>query len=297
MAETNEATKSLFKKIQKIQIQAAQFASGVLAGAYRSAFKGKGMEFEEVREYLPGDDFRDIDWHVTARMRHPYVKSFREERDLSVTLAVDISNSTKFGSKNTIKSDLIAEIAAVIAFSAIKNNDKVALILFTDKVEKYLPPKKGTRHVLRVIRELLTYTPKNTGTNIKEALKFLGNVQIRSGVCFLISDFNSLDFMQEAAIISKQHELIPVAVIDPIEKQFPQMNLVTFEDLESQDNRILDTSKQEFQQNFINNSREKLLSLLDKMLKIETKVCVIETDKPFAPQLTKYFTLKKREFR
>ena len=164
---------SLFKKIQRIQIETTHLANDILAGAYRSAFKGKGMEFEEVREYQAGDDIRSIDWNVTARMNHPYVKNFREERELNVTLVVDISSSTRFGSKQQLKSDLIAEIAAVIAFSAIKNNDKIGLILFSDKIEKYLPPQKGSRHVLRVVRELLTYKPLGCGTDVAGALSFL----------------------------------------------------------------------------------------------------------------------------
>lgn len=287
---------SLFKKIHRIQIQTTHLANDILAGAYRSAFKGKGMEFEEVRDYQPGDDVRSIDWNVTARMNHPYVKSFREERELSVTLAVDMSSSTRFGSQKELKSELIAEIAAVIAFSAIKSNDKIALILFTDKVEKYLPPKKGTRHVLRVIRELLTFVPEHEGTNIGNALSFLGKVQQRAGICFLISDFISPPYAHEAAIISQKHDLVPIAIIDPAERKIPDMNLVSFQDLETNAIRLIDTSSKDVQSYLESITQARLENQKKEMQKIGTEICVINTDKPYLPELRKYFALRRKRF-
>ncbi|MEI8365813.1 MAG: DUF58 domain-containing protein [Parachlamydiaceae bacterium] len=288
---------SLFKKIRRIKIQTEHLANDILAGAYRSAFKGRGMEFEEVREYEPGDDVRTIDWNVTARMNHPYVKNFREERELTVTLAVDVSSSTRFGSQQQLKSDLIAEIAAVIAFSAIKNNDKIALLLFSDRVEKYLPPQKGSRHVLRIVRELLTHQPQSHGTNIGEALSFLGNVQRRSGVCFLLSDFICPDYSREASVIVRKHDLVPIAMVDPAENMLPEMGIVPFLDLENQTLRIVDTSSKKVQ-DFLQESTGKRLEKQKKIMqKLGVLFCVIHTELSYVPQLRQYFTLKHRGFR
>lgn len=289
-------SQDLLKKIRRIHIQTTHLANDVLAGAYRSAFKGKGMEFEEVREYQQGDDVRSIDWNVTARMNHPYVKNFREERELSVILAVDVSASTYFGSGEYLKSELIAEIAAVLAFSAIKNQDKVALLLFSDKVEKYFPPQKGTRHVLRIIRELLTYKPERSGsTNISEALSYLGKVQSRSGVCFLISDFICPDFFHEAALTSKRYDLVPIAIVDPAEKVMPKMDLVAFTDLETGISRLIDTSAESTQARFKKNSAERLSHLKKLMQKLGVELCVIETELSYLQQLKKYFILRQRK--
>jgi uncharacterized protein (DUF58 family) len=286
----------LLKKIRRIQIQTTHLANDVLAGAYRSAFKGKGMEFEEVREYQQGDDIRSIDWNVTARMSRPYVKNFREERELSVILAVDVSASTRFGSGNVLKSDLIAEIAAVLAFSAIKNQDKVALLLFSDKVEKYFPPKKGTRHVLRIIRELLTYKSQERATNISEALSFLGKVQARSGVCFLISDFICPDFFHEAALAAKRYDLVPIAIIDPAEKSFPKIDLVTLADLESGVQTLIDTNTAATSNQLQKNARERLSNLKKMMQKLGTELCMIDTHLPYTQQLKKYFSFRLKKY-
>lgn len=286
----------LFKKIRRIQIQTTHLANDVLAGAYRSAFKGKGMEFEEVREYQQGDDVRNIDWNVTARMNHPYIKNFREERELSVILAVDVSASTYFGSGEYLKSELIAEIAAVLAFSAIKNQDKVALLLFSDRVEKYFPPQKGTRHVLRIIRELLTFKPQPRSTNISEALSFLGKVQHRSSICFLISDFICGDFFHEAALAAARYDLVPIAIVDSAEKSFPKMDLVTFADLESGDSLLVDTSANTVQTRFKKNSEERLSAQKKMMQKLGTELCIIDTRLPYLQQLKKYFMLRLKKF-
>lgn len=289
-----DITNELIKKIRKIQFQTTQLANDVLAGAYLSAFKGKGMEFEDVREYQPGDDIRTIDWNVTARMQNPYVKRFQEERELTVTLVVDISASNRYGSINTLKNELIAEVAGVLAFSAIKNNDKVSLLLFSDIVEKYIPPKKGTRHVLRVIRELLAFQPKQRGTNISAALAYLGKVQQRSSICFLISDFISPDFTRETTHIAQRHDLISIAVIDPSEKAFPQMDLVNFVDLESGQHHLVDTSFSVSQDNQKKSTEQRLTSLNDLMKHVGAAFIPLYTDREYLPEIRKFFKIRAK---
>lgn len=248
----------LIKKIRKIQIQTTRLAKDLLAGAYLSAFKGKGMEFEDVRIYTAGDEVRNIDWKVTARMNHPYVKNFREEREINVTIAVDVSASSLFGSGTRLKSDLIAEIAGLIAFSAIKNNDKVGLILFSDKIEKYIPPKKGVRHVLMIIMELLIFKPKNLKTDIANALNFIGNVTRKSGVYFLISDFIDKDFSLQAALIAKKCDLIAICLTDKAEIRLPPFSLVTLKDLEKHNEAIVDFSSDEVRYEYEFNAKERI---------------------------------------
>lgn len=290
-------TPDLFKTIRRIQIRTTQLAKDILAGAYRSAFKGRGMEFEEVREYQPGDEIRSIDWNVTARMNHPYVKVFREERELTVNLMVDVSTSSRFGSHNAIKSNLIAEIGAVIGFSAIKNNDKLGLILFSDRVEKYLPAGKSQRHILRVIRELLTYKPTRPGTDINAALHFLGQVQAKSCICFLISDFIDGDYAHEALLTTKHHDLIGISVTDPYEVEFPRLNLVEMEDLETGAIGIIDTSNPRVQERFKANAEKRINSTRNQMRKIGAGFIDIRTDKPYMPPLQKFFQFRGRRQR
>jgi len=292
-----EISSTLFKKIRRIQIQTTHLAEDILAGAYRSAFKGRGMEFEEVREYQAGDDPRTIDWNVTARMNRPYVKSFREEREMTVMLIVDLSASTRFGTKQALKRDIITEIAAVIAFSAIKNNDKVGLILFTDVVEKYFPPKKGTRHVLRVIRELLAFKPKDRKTNMGAALAFLGEVQKLSGICFLISDFICSDYSHEAALIANKHDLVSIAVVDPSEVHFPDMNITAFEDLETGEKKLIDTSSSEVKEYLHREISERLTAQKKLMNQLGADFLAIHSEIPYLPQLKKFFILRQRRFR
>lgn len=285
---------ALFKKIRRIEILTTHLAEDILAGAYRSTFKGKGMEFEEVREYLPGDDIRTIDWNVTARMNRPYVKSFREEREMTVNLVVDISNSTGFGSQTTLKSDLIAELAAVLAFSAIKNNDKIALILFADRVVKYFPPSKGTRHVLRIIREILTSKTEGHTTDIGAALSFLGSVQNRSGICFLISDFIAPDFSHQAALAAKRHDLVPIAIRDPSEEKFPDLSLAMLEDLESGRRVLADTSSSAWNARMSQKYRQRIEHVASQFKKLGVDLCVINDQPHYLNQLRKYFALRRK---
>lgn len=288
-----EITQEIFRKIRHIQILSTQLAKDLFAGAYHSAFKGRGIEFAEVREYQPGDEIRSIDWNVTARMNHPYIKNFEEERGLSVLLFVDVSASTRFGSCNHLKSDLIAEIAAVLAFSAIKNNDKVGLVLFSDIIEKVIPAKRGVRHILRIIRELLVFEPKQRGSDIKGALALLGKFKRASGICFLISDFLCEDFSREAGLIARKHDLIAICVNDPYERQFPQFPLVALTDLESQKSSLIDTSTSSLQKQFVDTADQRIKKVKQLMGKLKAGFIEIRTDQPYMEPLRKFFKLRE----
>jgi uncharacterized protein (DUF58 family) len=235
-------SKELAQKIRYIQIYTSKAVNDALAGEYESIFKGRGMSFSEVREYQIGDDIRTIDWNVTARTGSPYVKLFVEERELTVLFLVDLSASGAFGSKRQTKNEVAAELCALLAFSAIKNNDKVGLILFTDRVEKFIPPAKGTTHVLRIIRELLDYKPSQTSTDISGAIEFLGHVTTKRCVVFLISDFLGEGFDRPMRVMGKQHDLIAVSVSDPREITLPDVGLIELEDAETGELVVIDTS-------------------------------------------------------
>jgi uncharacterized protein (DUF58 family) len=233
--------KELAKKIRYIEIYTNKAVNDILAGEYESVFKGRGMEFDEVREYTPGDEVRTIDWNVTARTGHPYVKRFVEERELTIMFLVDLSASGAFGSIDKTKNEVAAELCALLAFSAIKNNDKVGLIVFTDTVEMFIPAKKGISHVLRLIRELLNFRPRKVSTNITEALDYLGRITHKRCVVFLISDFQSEDFEKPLRILGKRHDLIALSVTDPREIRMPDVGLVELEDAETGERVVIDT--------------------------------------------------------
>jgi len=234
--------KELAKKIRYIEIYTGKAANDILAGEYNSVFKGRGMEFDEVREYAPGDDIRTIDWNVTARTGHPYVKRFVEERELTIFFLVDLSGSGGFGSVDKTKNEVAAELCALLAFSAVKNNDKVGLIVFTDQVEMFVPPKKGVSHVLRLIRDLLDFKPRRSGTDIGAGLDYLGRVTHKRCVVFLVSDFLSRGYEKELRILGRRHDLIALAVSDPRELELPDVGLVELEDAESGERVVVDTS-------------------------------------------------------
>jgi len=225
--------KELAKKIRYIQIYTSKAVNDSLAGEYESVFKGRGMEFDEVREYQIGDEIRSIDWNVTARMGEPYVKLFVEERELTVMFLVDLSASGAFGSTRQIKNEVAAEICALLAFSAIKNNDKVGLIVFTDQIEMFIPPAKGSTHVLRLIRDLLNFTPRQTQTDISVGIEYLARVTNKKSVVFLISDFLGEGFEKQMRVLGKRHDLIAVSITDPREKQMPNLGLIQLEDAET----------------------------------------------------------------
>ena len=233
--------RELAKKIRYIQIYTSKAVNDVLAGEYESVFKGRGMEFDEVREYTPGDEIRTIDWNVTARMGHPYVKRFVEERELTIMFLVDLSASGAFGTVEKTKNEIAADICALLAFSAIKNNDKVGLILFTDTIELFVPPKKGTSHVLRLIRDLLNFTPRQTKTDIAIALNYLGRVMNKRCVAFLVSDFLcDVGFEKSLYVLGRRHDLIAVSISDPSEGSLPAVGLIELEDAETGERIVVD---------------------------------------------------------
>ncbi len=234
--------KDLVKKLRKIEIFTSRLANDQLAGSYHSVFKGRGMAFAEVRQYQPGDDVRFIDWNVTARMNDAYVKVFTEEREMTVMLLVDLSASEKFGSTGRKKIEAVAEVAALLAFSAIKNNDRVGLILFTDRIERFVPPKKGRGHVMRVVTEILNAQPEGEGTDVRKALDLLGSLSKRRSVAFCISDFIDEGYEKALRVASKRHDLIPVQVVDPREEELPNVGIALMEDLETGELIEVDTS-------------------------------------------------------
>lgn len=284
----------LFKYIQSIEITTNRLVDDVMIGAYQSAFKGNGMRFEEVREFQSGDDVRAIDWNVTARMNTPYVKVFCEERELTVMLLVDVSASSRFGTVNRSKANLIAEIGAVLALSAIKNQDKIGLILFSDQIELYVPANKGTRHVLRIIRELLAFEPKHKGTRIDTCLTLLGKVLPRRSVCFLISDFlDRTDYSHDLKLAGKRHDLNVIEVVDPAEEKFPDIGLIRVRDLETGMLKIVDTSSLSGQKEFEKENTERRNQLRQLFQYAGIGHLKLLTNQAYAPAIRKYFRLKK----
>ncbi len=240
----------LLKRVRKIEIKTKGLSSQIFSGEYHSAFKGRGMAFSEVREYVDGDDVRNIDWNVTARYGNPYVKIFEEERELTVMLLVDVSQSGMFGSNTQLKKDLITELTATIAFSAIQNNDKAGVIFFSDKIEKYIPPKKGKTHILRIIRELVDYKPASKGTNISLVLKYLNNTIKKRCIAFVISDFMDSGFDDAIKVSSKKHDLAALRIFDPREEEMPDVGLVRFKDSETGFVSVMDTSDSNVRNNY-----------------------------------------------
>ncbi len=284
----------LFKTIRKIQIQTIHLTDSLLAGAYRSAFKGRGIEFEEVREYQAGDEVRSIDWNVTAKMGYPYVKIYREERELTVMLIVDSSSSTRFGSANMSKKKIIAEIGALIAFSAIKNGDKVGLLTFSDKTELFLAPKKGNRHALRIIRELLTPPSFNRGTDLSNALSYFAKIQHRPAICFIISDFMCPDFSHELTLLSSKHDIIAISVTDPYEATFPNVNLAELTDMETGKHQVIDTGSASRQRSYMEASEKHIEELKALMAKAKGGFIDVRTDKPYSHEIERFFKTRGR---
>ncbi|HAA00304.1 MAG TPA: DUF58 domain-containing protein [Flavobacteriales bacterium] len=236
-------TRELLKKVRKIEIKTKGLSEQIFSGEYHSAFKGRGMAFSEVREYFPGDDIRTIDWNVTARFNHPYVKVFEEERELTVTLLLDLSGSSDFGTKGSFKRELIAEIAAVIAFSALKNNDKVGAIFFTDTVERFIPPKKGKTHILRIISDIISFEPKSKGTDLAEPLRFLTNAIKKRSIAFVLSDFITENaFDDTLRIAARRHDIVALEIFDERELELPNAGIIRLRDNESGKTRIINSS-------------------------------------------------------
>ncbi len=290
-------SKEILKKIRRIQITTSRLVTDVFAGQYQSIFKGRGIEFDEVREYLPGDDIRSIDWNVTARTGQPHIKKFVEERELTVMFLIDLSASSKFGTVDRFKSELQAEICSVLALSANKNNDKVGLITFTDKVEKFLPPRKGMKHVLRVIREALYYEPEGKGTNIKNAVEFLHKVVKRRCVCFVISDYFDDGFKKALSIANKRHDMIAVTVTDPREHSLQDAGLINLQDAETGDFFLIDSSSEAVRNAFRNRSEKRMKKIKDIFNSIGVDNIEISTDKPYSQNLYRFFKMRERRIR
>lgn len=286
--------RELAKQIRYLQIYTGKAVNDVLAGEYESVFKGRGMEFDEVREYRPGDEVRSIDWNVTARTGSPYVKRFVEERELTVFFLVDLSASGEFGSERRIKNEVAAEICALLAFSAVKNNDKVALAVFTDGVELFVPPAKGATHVLRLIRELLGFRPKRRQTNIAAGLEFLGRVRGKRSVVFLVSDFLDEGFERPLQVLSKRHDVIAVSVTDPRETRLPRAGLVEIEDAESGERAVIDTGSAAARRGYARlnaQRRERMRELFRSMGVDEIEV---RTDRDYVRDLVRFFRTRER---
>ncbi len=282
----------LLKKVRKIEIKTRGLSNHIFAGEYHSAFKGRGMAFSEVREYQYGDDLRNIDWNVTARFNHPFVKVFEEERELTVVLLVDVSGSREFGTSERLKKTLLAELAAVISFSAIQNNDKIGVILFTDKVEKFIPPKKGRQHILRVIRELIEFEPQNRTTNIAEGLRYLTNAIKKRSVAFLISDFISPEFEDAIKIANRKHDLVALRVYDRREAELPPIGLVQVKDAETGQQIWVDTYNKKVRETYNQWWQNKQTSLTDLFLRSGVDNVMIRTDEDYVKPLINLF--KKR---
>lgn len=282
-------TKELIKKVRKIEIKTRGISNQVFAGNYQSAFKGRGMAFTEVREYQFGDDIRSIDWNVTARFNHPYVKVFEEERELTVMLIIDVSGSNEFGTRRQLKEEMITEISAVLAFSAINNNDKVGVIFFSSTIEKFIPPKKGTTHILRIIRELLDFKPEYHGTDISGALKYMRNVIKKKSVAFLISDMHDEGFEDALSIVAKKHDLVGIRVYDPLEREIPSVGLVRMRDAESGQMIWADTSSKSFRDNLNNWQIQHEKFLKNAFTRASVDLTTISTDQDYVPPLIELF--------
>ena len=282
--------KELLKKVRRIQITTKHAVNDVFAGQYHSTFKGRGMEFDEVREYVPGDDIRSIDWNVTARTGAPHIKKFVEEREMTVMLVVDVSASHLFGSGAQMKRDLAAEVAAVLAFSAIRNNDRIGLILFSEEVEKYIPPKKGTRHVLRLVREMLAHKPHGKGTNVVPALDYLNHVSTRKNVTFLISDFMfSDDYEQLLKISARRHDLISVVIGDKREVEWPDIGIINWQDAETGERVLVDTSSRKVRRRLAQEQTHRAEALDELHSKAGIDTIRLFAGEPYDKQFIKFF--------
>ena len=286
-------TAELFKKAKKIEIASRRLVDEILAGQYHSVFKGRGLIFSDVRPYYAGDDVRAIDWNITARMSAPHVKQFVEERDRTVNLMIDMSASGLFGTRGQAKRDLAAELAAVIAFSAIKNNDRVGLCLVTDKVERYVPPKKGRRHVLRVIGEILTFEPASRGTDLAAGLDFLAKVARRRSVVFLVSDFLGQGWERPMQIVRRRHELVPVVVSDPMEVALPPVGLLLLEDLESGEVVEVDT-RGAAAQAYARRARAAAEARTTALRRLNLDTVMVQTDRPYVDAPIAFFKARAK---
>ncbi|MBE6265971.1 MAG: DUF58 domain-containing protein [Prevotella ruminicola] len=286
-------TSEIIKKVRKIEIKTRGLSSNIFAGQYHSAFKGRGMAFSEVREYQYGDDVRDIDWNVTARFHRPYVKVFEEEREMTVMLLIDVSGSLDFGTQKQMKRDMVTEIAATLAFSAIQNNDKIGVVFFSDKIEKYIPPKKGRKHILYIIREMLDFKPESTRTDVKQAIEFLSSVQKRRTTAFILSDFYVRgDFLQSLQIANRKHDVVAIQVYDQRARELPDVGLMKVVDAETGYEQYVDTSSKKLRQAYNKYWLTRQAQLQDTFNKSNVDSVSIATNEDFVKSLLLLF--KKR---
>ncbi|MCP5005879.1 MAG: DUF58 domain-containing protein [Planctomycetes bacterium] len=289
--------KEILKKVKQIQIRSSRLVNDVLAGEYVSVFKGRGMEFEEVREYQFGDDIRSIDWNVTARLGHPYIKRFAEERELTIMFLVDLSSSGKFGSVRQFKNEITTEACALLALSAVRNNDKVGLILFTDRIEKFVPPKKGKTHVLRLIREVLYFKPEGTGTDISIALEYLIKITKRKTVSFLMSDFLTPDFEHTLRIANKRHDMIAVSITDPRELEIPNVGFIKLKDAETGKTTLIDTSNKKLRSAFFKQNTENIQERKKMLRAIGVDMIALRTDSSYVEPIMSFFRMREKRLR
>jgi uncharacterized protein (DUF58 family) len=289
--------REIVKKLRKIEIHTARLANDQLAGGYHSVFKGRGMAFSEVRQYQPGDDVRFIDWNVSARMNDTYVKVFTEEREMTMILLVDLSASQRFGSVAQPKVETVAEIAALLAFSAAKNNDRVGLVLFSDRVERFVPPKKGPGHVMRVVTEILNAKPQHTGTDVRAALDMLGHVAKRKAVVFLISDFIADGYERALRIASARHDMIPIQVVDPREEELPDLGIVLMEDLETGELFEVDTGSRRAREAYATRIAKQRAQREQLWKRLSLDHLTIYTDRSYVRPIVDLFRLRQKRVR
>ena len=287
-------TKEILKKVRSIEIKTKGLSNHIFAGEYNTAFKGRGMTFSEVREYEIGDDLRTIDWNVTARYNSPFVKVFEEEREITLMLMVDVSSSSSFGTNKRFKRELVSEISAVLAFSAIKNNDKVGVIFFSDKIEKFISPSKGKKHILRIIKEILTFQSTSKKTNIKKALEYFNRVTKKRSICFLLSDFFDSDFFEPVKLSAKRHDLVAVNTLDSRELEIPNVGLLSLQDSEEDNEILVDSSDRKFRRNFKNKQLSRLETLKKELSLCGADYIQLLTQEDIISPLINFFKNRKR---
>lgn len=287
-------TKEILKKVRSIEIKTKGLSNHIFAGEYNTAFKGRGMTFSEVREYEIGDDLRTIDWNVTARYNSPFVKVFEEEREITLMLMVDVSSSSSFGTNKRFKRELVSEISAVLAFSAIKNNDKVGVIFFSDKIEKFISPSKGKKHILRIIKEILTFESTSKKTNIKKALEYFNRVTKKRSICFLLSDFFDSDFFEPIKLAARRHDLVAVNTLDSRELEIPNVGLLSLQDSEEDNEILVDSSDRKFRRNFKNKQLSRLETLKKELSLCGADYIQLLTQEDIISPLINFFKNKKK---
>jgi len=288
--------KEILENVRRLEIGTKGLVNEIFSGEYHTVFKGRGMEFSEVREYVPGDDIRLIDWNVSARTGSPFVKVFSEERELSMMLVVDMSRSGTFGTSYRMKDEVAIEICALLAFSAMKNNDKVGLLIFTDKVEKFIPPRKGRQHVLRVLREIVYHEPENTSTNMKSAFEYLLRVIRRNSVVFVLSDFMDDGYQKSLRVLSSKHDVIAIKVTDKLEMQLPDAGLISLVDAETGENVVVDTSDEKIRNSYSAMRRAQQEGLEKMFKKINLDHITIKTGESYVEPLYKFFRVRAKRF-